>query len=172
MEIKNKKKTYNGFLYAGLMIKNNEPYLIEYNVRMGDPECQVILPRLKTDLVNILKHAVQNKLSEINIRWSKNKSMTVVLCSKGYPGKYKKNKIIKNLEKIKLSKNDCIFHAGTKIKKNKLVSNGGRVLNITSNGNKLGTVRKRIISIIKKINWKEGFFRKDIGWKIIDNENN
>ena len=98
--------------------------------------------------------------------------MTIVLCSKGYPGKYKKNEVIKNLEKIKLSKNDYIFHAGTKIENNQLVSSGGMVLNITSKGNKLSFVRKRIISIIKKINWKEGFFRKDIGWKIINNENN
>jgi len=154
------------------MIKNNHPFLIEYNVRMGDPECQVILPRLKTDLANILKHAVNNKLNKVKIRWIKSKCMTIVLCSKGYPGKYKKNEVIKNLEKIKLSKNDYIFHAGTKIENNQLVSSGGRVLNITSKGNKLSFVRKRIISIIKKINWKEGFFRKDIGWKIINNENN
>ena len=170
--LKRKKKPYNGFLYVGLMIKNNHPFLIEYNVRMGDPECQVILPRLKTDLANVLKHAVNNKLNKVKIRWIKSKCMTIVLCSKGYPGKYKKNKVIKNLEKIKLSKNDYIFHAGTKIEKNQLVSNGGRVLNITSKGNKLSVVRKKIISIIKKINWKEGFFRKDIGWKIINNENN
>ena len=170
--LKRKKKPYNGFLYVGLMIKNNHPFLIEYNVRMGDPECQVILPRLKTDLANILKHAVNNKLNKVKIRWIKSKCMTIVLCSKGYPGKYKKNEVIKNLEKIKLSKNDYIFHAGTKIENNQLVSSGGRVLNITSKGNKLSFVRKRIISIIKKINWKEGFFRKDIGWKIINNENN
>ena len=80
---------YTGFLYVGLMIKNHEPYLIEYNVRMGDPECQVILPRLKTDLVKIMKKVVNNKLNKIKINWSENKCMTVVLCSKGYPGKYK-----------------------------------------------------------------------------------
>ena len=88
--LKKKNKHYKGFLYVGLMIKNNEPYLIEYNVRMGDPECQVILPRLKTDLVKIFKNAVKNKLKKINIKWKKKKSMTIVLCSKGYPGKYKK----------------------------------------------------------------------------------
>ena len=88
--LKKKNKHYTGFLYVGLMIKNNEPFLIEYNVRMGDPECQVILPRLKTDLVKILSFAVKNKLNTINIKWKKIKCMTIVLCSKGYPGKYRK----------------------------------------------------------------------------------
>ena len=86
----NKKQFYRGFLYVGLMIKNNEPFLIEYNIRMGDPECQVILPRLKTDIVKILKLTAENKLKNINLKWKKEKSMTIVLCSKGYPGKYKK----------------------------------------------------------------------------------
>ena len=88
----------------GLMIKNNEPYLIEYNVRMGDPECQVILPRLKTDIVKIFNHAIKNQLNKIKIEWKKKKSMTIVLCSKGYPGSYKKNKHIKNLGNLKLKK--------------------------------------------------------------------
>ena len=117
------------------MIKNNEPYLIEYNIRMGDPECQVVIPRLKTDLLKILNYAVLNKLDKINIKWNNFKSMTIVLCSKGYPGKYKKNKIIKNLIKIKQKKNNFIFHAGTKLINNEYYSNGGRVLNITSTGN-------------------------------------
>ena len=91
LAMKKKGNSYNGFLYVGLMIKDNEPYLIEYNIRMGDPECQVILPRLKTDLVQIIKKSVVNKLKEIKIEWKKEKSMTIVLCSKGYPGKYVKN---------------------------------------------------------------------------------
>ena len=156
-----------GFLYAGLMIKENEPYLIEYNVRMGDPECQVILPRLKSDLVTILKSTVENKLSNIQINWKKEKSMTIVLCSKGYPGKYKKNKIIENIDKVNLKKKSFIFHAGTKILNGKLISNGGRVLNITSTGKKFKEIRKNILIILNKINWKYGFFRKDIGWRII-----
>ena len=93
--------------------------------------------------------------------------MTVVLCSKGYPGKYEKNKQIQNLKKIKLKKNSFIFHAGTKLIDNKLVSSGGRVLNITSTGKKYSNIRKNIFKIIKKINWKKGFFRKDIGWRVI-----
>ena len=166
--LKKKKIYYTGFLYVGLMIQGNEPYLIEFNVRMGDPECQVILPRLKTDLIKIINNVVNNKLKQTSINWHKKKSMTVVLCSKGYPGKYKKNKTIKNLDRIKLSKNDFIYHAGTKLENDQLKSNGGRVLNITSVGTDFLNIRKKIIKIIKNINWKGGFFRRDIGWKIIN----
>ncbi len=165
--LKKKDKAYTGFLYVGLMIKNNEPYLIEYNVRMGDPECQVIIPRLKTDIVKIFKATVQNKLNTIKIKWIKKKCMTIVVCSKGYPGKYKNNKLLKNLKNIKLNNNSFIFHAGTILKNKKLYSNGGRVLNITSIGTNFFKIRENIIKIIKKINWKNGFFRKDIGWRII-----
>ena len=165
--LKKKNNYYSGFLYVGLMIKNKEPYLIEYNVRMGDPECQVILPRLKTDFVKLLMNAVNNKLNKTVINWRKEKSMTIVICSKGYPGRYKKNIEIKNIRKIKTKKNDFVYHAGTKFERKKIISNGGRVLNITSIGNSYYNIRKRIIFIIKKLNWKGGFFRKDIGWKVI-----
>ena len=165
--LKNKKKPYTGFLYVGLMIKNNEPYLIEYNVRMGDPECQVILPRLNTDLIKIFNATINNKLNKIKINWKRLKCMTIVLCSKGYPGKIKKNKLIKNIDKLKLMKNSFIFHAGTKFINNKLVSNGGRVLNITSTGSMYKKIRTNIFKIIKTINWKHGFYRKDIGWRVI-----
>jgi len=167
LALKNKKKPYTGFLYVGLMIINSEPYLIEYNVRMGDPECQVILPRLKTDLVKILNATINNRLNKIKINWKKLKCMTIVLCSKGYPGKIKKDKLIKNIDRLKLLKNSFIFHAGTKLKNNRLVSNGGRVLNITSTGKVFKKIRKNIFKIIKMINWKHGFYRKDIGWRVI-----
>ena len=170
--LKRKKKPYNGFLYVGLMIKNNEPYLIEYNIRMGDPECQVILPRLKTDIVKIFKYSIQNKLRKIRIKWKKQKSMTIVLCTKGYPGLYKKNLIIKNMNKIKFSKKNFIYHAGSKYINNELNSNGGRVLNVTSTGNNFLKIRKNIILNIKKLNWKKGFYRKDIGWRVINKNEN
>ena len=165
--LKKKKSPYKGFLYVGLMIVNNEPYLIEYNIRMGDPECQVILPRLETDFLEIIDKAVNNNLKKLKIKWKKQKCMTIVLCSKGYPGKYEKNKLIQNMKKIKLSKNEFIFHAGTKSKNGKVYSNGGRVLNISSMGNNFKKIRENILNIIKKISWKFGFFRKDIGWKVI-----
>ena len=133
--LKKEKNPYNGFLYVGLMIKNDEPYLIEYNIRMGDPECQVILPRLKTDIVKIFKNATSNKLKSTQISWERKKSMTIVLCAKGYPGSYKKNLQINNISKIKLLKTDYIYHAGTRLIMNKLKSNGGRILNVTSIGN-------------------------------------
>ena len=164
--LKAKKNAYTGFLYVGLMIKNNDPYLIEYNVRMGDPECQVIMPRLKTDLVKILNAAIENKLNKIKIKWNRNKCMTTVICAKGYPNKFKINQII-NLEKIKLKKKSFIFHASTIFKNNLLLSNGGRVLNIVVLGNSFSRIRNQIFKIIKKINWKYGFFRKDIGWRVI-----
>ncbi len=166
--LKKSKSPYNGFLYVGLMIKNNEPYLIEYNIRMGDPECQVILPRLKSDIVKIFIEAVKNNLKNTKIRWSNSKSMTIVLCSKGYPGDYKKNCKIENIKKIRLSKKDYIYHAGTKLVKGELISSGGRVLNITSLGNSYLKIRDKIIFNIKKLNWKNGFYRKDIGWKVIN----
>ena len=166
--LKKEKQPYTGFLYVGLMIKNNEPYLIEYNVRMGDPECQVILPRLKTDLLKIIIFSIRNKLKKIKINWIKEKSMTIVLCSKGYPGRYKKNIIIKKLNSLKENRKDFIYHAGTKIINRQILSIGGRVLNFTSLGKDLLKVRKKIIKNIKKLNWKSGFFRKDIGWRILN----
>ena len=171
--LKRKKNSYNGFLYVGLMIKNNEPYLIEYNIRMGDPECQVIIPRLKTDIVEIFNNTINNKLKKTKIKWKSQKSMTIVVCAKGYPGKYKKNLKIKNISKIKTSKKDFIYHAGTQLYKNELRSNGGRVLNFTSIGNNFLKIRNKIIANIKKLNWNQGFYRKDIGWRVINkNANN
>ncbi len=170
--LRNKKKSYRGFLYVGLMIKNSNPYLIEYNVRMGDPECQVILPRLKSDIVKIFDSVVKNKLQSIKIKWRKENCMTIVLCSKGYPGIYSKNKNLKNLDKIKLKRDDFIFHAGTKEINGKIFSNGGRVLNFTSLGNNFFKIRNRIIKLIRRLNWRNGFFRTDIGWRVIQNNEN
>ena len=165
--LRQKGEPYTGFLYVGLMIKNGNPYLIEYNVRMGDPECQVILPRLKTDIIKIFNYAINNKINELKIKWKKDKCMTIVLCSKGYPGNYKKNRNIDNIRRVNLKKQEFIFHAGTKFINNKIFSNGGRVLNVSSTGNNFKKIRKNILKIMKKVNWKYGFFRKDIGWRVI-----
>ncbi len=167
LALKKKKKPYTGFLYVGLMIKNNEPYLIEYNVRMGDPECQVIIPRLNTDLVKIFDIALKDKLDKIKIKWNKLKSMTIVLCSKGYPGKYKKGEKIKYLNNLNYNDKTFIYHAGTKLIKDEFVSNGGRVLNVTSTGKVFKNIRKNILKNIRKISRKNFFFRKDIGWRVI-----
>ena len=159
---------YKGFLYAGLMIRNNEPYLIEYNIRMGDPECQVLMMRLKTNLNDILKATVNNTLKDLKINWANDSCMTIVLCSNGYPGTYKKNIEIQNLESVHLDSNNQIFHAGTFEKDGRIYSNGGRVLNVTSLNKNLISSRDQCLDILNKINWKGGFFRKDIGWRVID----
>ena len=165
--LEKRKKPFKGFLYAGLMIKNSEPYLIEYNVRMGDPECQVIIPKLKSNLYKLILSTVRNKLKNQRITWSKKKSLTVVLCSKGYPNNYEKHKIIKNLHRIKLRQTDFIYHAGTKVAGKKVFSCGGRVLNITSIAKNFLIANRNVYKILRKINWKYGFYRKDIGWKAI-----
>ena len=158
---------FKGFLYAGLMIVNNEPYLIEYNVRMGDPECQIILPKLKTDLADILLACCEEKLDNINIQWLNKKSLCVVLCSKGYPDKFLKNIEIGNLNQIKISDTNFLFHAGTVKKNNKVYAVGGRVLNFVSISDNFADSKKEIIDNIERLNWSGGFYRKDIGYKVI-----
>ena len=166
--IKDMDQIYNGFLYAGLMIKDNEPYLIEYNVRMGDPECQTILPLLKSDLLDLIIASCNNNLKEKNIEWFEKKSLCIVLCSKGYPESYKKNIDIPNLQKIKSSNNNFIYHAGTKISDNAILAVGGRVLNFVSISDNYLDSRNEAINQIEKLNWKNGFYRSDIGFKVID----
>ena len=159
--------SFKGFLYAGLMIVNNEPYLIEYNVRMGDPECQTILPKLKTDLIDILIACCEEKLDDINIQWLDKKSLCVVLCSKGYPDKFLKNIEIRNLNQIKISDTNFLFHAGTVKKNNEVYAVGGRVLNFVSISDNFADSKKEILDNIERLNWSSGFYRKDIGYKVI-----
>jgi len=159
---------YKGFLYAGLMIANNKPYLVEYNVRMGDPECQTILPKLKSDLLNIIIACCDRKLNKLKINWNNKKSLCVVVCSKGYPDTFKKNIKINNLEKLNMNKNHYLFHAGTKIDKKEVYAIGGRVLNFVTISNNFQSARKVIHKNINKLNWANGFHRKDIGFKVIN----
>ena len=159
---------YKGFLYAGLMITNNEPYLIEYNVRMGDPECQTILPLLKTDLIEIFNACCEGNLKNLNIEWKEEKSLCIVLYSKGYPEKFKNHIKLDGLDKLELNNFDYIFHAGTKEKGNQIYSNGGRVLNFVSLSDSLKNSRDRAIKLINQLNWDNGYFRRDIGFKVID----
>tara|TARA_B100002051_G_C16686829_1_gene613112 strand:- start:243 stop:1508 length:1266 start_codon:yes stop_codon:yes gene_type:complete len=159
---------YKGFLYAGLMIVDNEPFLIEYNVRMGDPECQTILPMLHSDLLDILLACIDEKLEEIQIKWKNLQSLCVVLCSKGYPDEYKKNIKISNFDKLNLDDNNYLFHAGTKKENNEILAIGGRVLNFISLSNNLTSARKNVLENLNKLDWDKGFFRKDIAFKVID----
>ena len=166
--LKDLEITYKGFLYAGLMIKNNEPYLIEYNVRMGDPECQTILPKLDSDLLDIFLTCCDGNLKETKISWNNKKSLSIVLCSNGYPDEYKKNILINNLEKIKQDQNNLCFHAGTTKELGKIMSIGGRVLNFVCIADNFNEARKNAIDNINILNWDKGFYRKDIGYKVID----
>ena len=160
--------SFSGFLYAGLMIVKNEPFLIEYNVRMGDPECQTILPRLKTDFAEIVLSIVNQNLDEIKIEGHKEKSICIVLCSKGYPDEFENHIEIKKLDTIELKSNEFIFHAGTKLDNKIIISNGGRVLNFVHLCEDFKIGRDALINLINKLNWGNGFFRKDIGYKVID----
>ena len=159
---------YKGFLYAGLMIVKDEPYLIEYNVRMGDPECQTIIPKLETDLLDIFVACCDEKLREIQVKWVDQKSLCVVLCSKGYPETFEKNVVIKNFNSINLDEKDYLFHAGTKKNNNQIFATGGRVLNFVSLSDNFYDAREKIHKNLESLNWENGYFRKDIGYKVID----
>ena len=161
----NKRNTpFQGILYAGLMLTNDGPKLIEYNVRFGDPECQVIMTRIKSNLFEAIIAATDHTLENFNLRFYDDASMTVVMASEGYPGKYKKNTIIKGIDKVNKIPNVKVFHAGTTINKSgDIVSNGGRVLSITAKAKDIKAARKIVYEAIKNIEWQEGFYRKDIG---------
>ena len=158
---------YIGILYAGLMIKDNEPKLIEYNVRFGDPECQVIIPRLENDLVELLVNVKEKNLDNYTLKWKENFAITVVLAAKGYPESYETGDEIKGLDAIGNIDDVEIFHAGTKTKNNKIVTSGGRVLNINGYGKNLVDAKEKAYSLVKKINWSGCYYRKDIGWRAL-----
>jgi phosphoribosylamine--glycine ligase len=159
---------YKGFLYAGLMIVENEPYLIEYNVRMGDPECQTILPKLNSDLLDIFVACCNKRLNETEIKWHNKKSLCVVLCSNGYPDNFKKDVLINNINKIKFEKDNYCYHGGTNRKSDKVYAVGGRVLSFVNLSDNFSKSRTQIFKSIQLLNWKDGFFRKDIGYKVIN----
>ncbi len=159
---------YVGFLYVGLMIIDDEPYLIEFNVRMGDPECQTILPLLETDLGEIIQACCEKRLSSLEIKWKNKKSICIVLCSNGYPDKYDKNVNIDQIKNIIPKNEEFIFHAGTKIESGKYLADGGRVLNIVAATDEFSISKNKIIKILETINWEKGFYRKDIGYKVIN----
>ena len=153
-------RRYKGILYAGLMIVRDEPYLLEYNCRFGDPECQVILPRLKNDIVDIMLKTIEGKLNEIFLKWKDEVSLCVIMASKGYPSSYKKGFKITGLDK---AKDVLIFHSGTSKKNGDIVTSGGRVLSVTALGENLQEARDKVYNAIDKISWKGAFYRRDIG---------
>ena len=160
--------SYKGFLYVGLMIVKGDPYLIEYNVRMGDPECQTILPKLNSSLLDIFLACCEKKLDECTIKWHEKKSLCIVLCSKGYPDTFKTNLLIKNIEEVKLNADEYLYHAGTARINDEVFSSGGRVLNFVCVSEDFLEARTRILNLINQLSWDDGFYRKDIGYKVID----
>ena len=163
---------YTGVLYAGLMITKEGPKLIEYNVRFGDPECQVILPRLKSDLLSLIISSCKNSLSKEKIQWDDRFALTVVMSSKGYPNNYKTGYEIKGINKASNQKDIYIYHAGTKKVNDVIHTNGGRVLNITSLGNTVREANKTALGVINMIEWDGSYYRNDIGWRAIKREDN
>tara|TARA_Y100001970_G_C14221713_1_gene853091 strand:+ start:1453 stop:2721 length:1269 start_codon:yes stop_codon:yes gene_type:complete len=167
--MKKMRSNYIGILYAGLMINKSEPKLIEYNIRFGDPECQVLMMRLKNDLADLFKSIFNNTLQKKRISWTKECGITVVAASKGYPNKFKRKVEIKNINKFKNTNKKQLFHAGTIRDKNgKVYSMSGRVLNSTVISNSLKFARKKANKILEKLNWKNKYFRRDIGNKFLD----
>lgn len=157
---------YKGILYAGLMIVNGKPYVLEFNCRFGDPETQVILPRLETDIIDIFMAISEQRLSKVNVKWSDEASLCVILASEGYPGKYRKGLSIKGLEMVKGLKDVIVFHAGTKFnEEGAIVTSGGRVLGVTALGNDLQEARQKAYSAVGLINFEGMQYRKDIGLK-------
>ncbi|KAK9153227.1 hypothetical protein Sjap_000707 [Stephania japonica] len=160
-----------GVLYAGLMIekKTGLPKLIEYNVRFGDPECQVLMVRLESDLAQVLLAACRGELSKVSLEWSPGSAMVVVMASRGYPGSYEKGSIVRNLEEAELvAPSVKIFHAGTSYDSyGNFIADGGRVLGVTAKGSDIEEARDRAYHAIETIDWPEGFFRRDIGWRAL-----
>ena len=158
--IRKEKLDYKGFIFAGLMNVNGEPYVIEYNVRMGDPETQVVIPRIKNDLLNVFIKCLDEKINEVDLDIENNFTTTVILAADGYPESYKKGDDIRNLEEFSNSK---IFHAGTKKENNRILSNGGRVIACTGYGESLEDALKNSYKLADNISWDNKYFRKDIG---------
>ena len=163
---------YTGVLYAGLMITKEGPKLIEYNVRFGDPECQAILPRLKSDILSLIISSCKNSLSKEKIQWDDRFALTIVMSSKGYPNNYKTGYEIKGINKASNQKDIYIYHAGTKKVNDVIHTNGGRVLNITSLGNTVREANKTALGVINMIEWDGSYYRNDIGWRAIKREDN
>jgi phosphoribosylamine--glycine ligase len=161
---------YKGVLYAGLMITAEGPKLIEYNVRFGDPECQVLMPRLMSDLVPALLASRDGVLKSLDLRWHSQAALTVVMAAKGYPGAYAKGSVIEGLADAAAVEGVEIFHAGTKQDGGHVVANGGRVLNVSALGQTVSEAQARAYAAIARIRWPEGFFRHDIGWRAIARE--
>ncbi len=158
---------FSGILYAGLMINNGDPKLIEYNIRFGDPECQILMMRMKSDFLEIVINTIEKNLKNKKIEWYDYPGITIVASNKGYPGHYDKSKVIKNLNKIDQNENIQIFHAGTSNVNGEIIAIGGRVLNSTVTNKSLKIARDEALRALDKLEWENKYYRRDIGWRVI-----
>lgn len=158
---------YQGILFVGLMIKDGQPRLIEYNVRFGDPECQVLMMRLGGQVMDLLQACAEGRLSECRVNWADDHALTVVLAANGYPGSYEKGSVIRGLDKLPEDASHMCFHAGTAEKDGQIIAVGGRVLSVTARGATINEARARAYDMVDKIDWPEGFCRRDIGWRAL-----
>jgi phosphoribosylamine--glycine ligase len=166
-EMVRRGKPYQGILYAGLMIENGQPRLVEYNVRFGDPECQVLMMRLGAQVLDLLIAASEGRLNEVKPNWADDHAVTVVLAAKGYPDAYEKGTVIGGLDALQSDSMNMVFHAGTAERDGLIVANGGRVLNVTARGDSLAEAQQRAYAMVDKIDWADGFCRRDIGWRAL-----
>ncbi|WP_435659930.1 phosphoribosylamine--glycine ligase [Leisingera caerulea] len=158
---------YQGVLYAGLMIQDGQPRLVEYNVRFGDPECQVLMMRLGAQALDLMHAAAEGRLGEAQVNWADDHAITVVMAAEGYPGSYEKFSEIKGLDALPEDSSNMVFHAGTQEQDGKMLAVGGRVLNVTARGGSLQEARDRAYAMVDGIDWPQGFFRRDIGWRAL-----
>ncbi|SMP25830.1 phosphoribosylamine--glycine ligase [Shimia sagamensis] len=158
---------YQGVLYVGLMIKDGQPRLVEYNVRFGDPECQVLMMRLGAQAMDLMHSAAEERLHETQVNWADDHAITVVMAANGYPGSYEKGSVIDGLDAIAADSKNMVFHAGTTAKDGQITATGGRVLNVTARGASLQEARDRAYAMVDAIDWPGGFYRRDIGWRAL-----
>ncbi len=167
-EMARRDMPYQGVLYAGLMIKDGTPRLVEYNVRFGDPECQVLMMRLGAQAMDLMHAAAEGRLADAQVNWADDHAMTVVLAAKGYPGGYEKGTVIGGLDALPETSFEMCFHAGTSRVDGKTLASGGRVLNATARGATLQEARDRAYVMADAIDWPNGFYRRDIGWRALN----
>jgi phosphoribosylamine--glycine ligase len=158
---------YCGVLYAGLMIENGQPRLVEYNARFGDPECQVLMMRLGGQALDLMLACAEGRLAEVAVNWADDHALTVVMAAKGYPGSYAKGSVIAGLENVPEDAQQMVFHAGTKAVDGTIRADGGRVLNVTARGATLAEAHARAYGMVDRIDWPEGVYRRDIGWRAL-----
>ena len=170
VEMAKRGTPYQGVLYVGLMIEEGQPRLVEYNVRFGDPECQVLMMRLGAQALDLMHACADGRLDQAQVTWAEDHAMTVVLAANGYPGAYQKGTEILGLEAMASDSSHMVFHAGTKSEAGKLLANGGRVLNATARGASLQQARDRAYALVARVDWPDGVYRQDIGWRALNRD--